>query len=128
MRDTEEGGNSWGAGNVLRWTARAVGLLASVVFLLIIIAGALSAEEPWTAESTILAVLFVTSALSVLIAWWKEGLGGWLVTTCGLAGFTFGVVAAGRNKLIAGLITGGPLVVAGFLFIVSWWLRRKENR
>ena len=113
--------------DVPRWIARVIGSLASAIFLLIIIAGALSGEEPWTAESTILTVLFAASALSVLIAWWKEGLGGSLVTACGIAGCIFGGVAAGRNKLVAGLITGGPFVVAGFFFIVSQRLWGEET-
>ncbi|RMG45280.1 MAG: hypothetical protein D6723_18550 [Acidobacteria bacterium] len=61
----------------------------------------------------------------MLIAWWKEGLGGLLLFACGIAGSMFAGMAAGRNKAMAMLVTGGPFVVAGFFFIGSWWLLRR---
>ncbi|RMF69345.1 MAG: hypothetical protein D6743_01960 [Calditrichaeota bacterium] len=111
----------------LRWSARGVGSLAAASWLFVIIAGAVAKEEPWTSESTVLTVLGAASALGVLIAWRKEGLGGLLLVACGIAGNIFGWIAAGRNKAVAMLVTGGPFVVAGLLFIGSWWLLRRRT-
>ncbi len=108
--------------NVLRWAARVVGTLAALGWLLILVVAVITKEEPWTYESTILVVLNVSSALGVLLAWRQEGRGGLFLTACGVAGCIFGAVAAGHNKIVAMLITGGPFVVAGLLFIAAWWL------
>lgn len=68
-----------------------------------------------------LAGLIVASALGVLIAWWQEGIGGTIIVICAIAHSTFATIASGHNKGFAMLITGGPLLVAGILFLASWW-------
>ena len=80
-----------------------------------------SEPEPWTLESTIMAGLIVASALGVLIAWWREGIGGVVVVVCAVAYSTFAYVVAGHNKALAVSVSGGPFLLAGLLFLASWW-------
>jgi hypothetical protein len=88
-------------------------------WLLIGVLHAVVGSDPWTWESAVMVVLMVSSALGVLIAWWREGLGGFLVLTCGVAHSTFAYISSGHNKALAVLISGGPFLLTGILFLVS---------
>jgi hypothetical protein len=103
-----------------RWIARGVGSLVAGFWLLIGGLYAVVGSDPWTWESAVMAVLIVSSALSVLIAWWREGLGGMLVGACGIAHAVFAIISAGRNRAFAVLISGGPFLLTGILFLASW--------
>lgn len=82
---------------------------------------AIFGSDPWTVESTILALLIVTAAAAVTVAWWREGIGGSLLLLVGVAHGVFAFVAAGHNKLFAVAITGVPVLLVGLLFLASWW-------
>jgi hypothetical protein len=62
--------------------------------------------------------------LSVLIAWWRDGLGGTLVVVCAIAHSTFAAIASGHHHGLAVLISGGPFLLVGILFLASWWRSR----
>jgi hypothetical protein len=66
-----------------------------------------------------MAGLIVVSALAVLIAWRWAGIGGLLVILSGVAHSAFALIASGRNRGIAMLISGGPFIVIGALFLLS---------
>ena len=74
----------------------------------------------WTFEGLMITGLTATALLGILIAWWREGLGGAVLVTVAVAHSTFAYFAAGRNKPLAMLISGGPFLVTGILFLVSW--------
>ncbi|HFB99112.1 MAG TPA: hypothetical protein ENJ62_08225 [Bryobacterales bacterium] len=111
----------------LRWLGRGIGAWAAACWLFILIAEGLAAEQPWTPESTILAAIGIASAVGVSIAWRREKLGGLFLVACGIAGSIFAGVAAGRNKLLAMIVTGGPFVAAGVFFLASRRLLRKAG-
>jgi hypothetical protein len=116
-----------GATKWIRWIARGLGSLVAGLWLLTGILHAFVEPEPWTLESSILAVLIIASAVGVLIAWWREGIGGTIVVVVGIAYSAFAWVAAGHNKGFAMLISGGPFLVVGTLFLVSWWSSDKQR-
>ena len=111
----------------LRWIARGLGTLVAGFWVFIGILDAIAGPDPWTVESTVLAVLIVAAAAVVAVAWWSEGLGGALLLLVGLAHGVFAFIASGHNRLFAIAITGVPLLLAGFLFLVSWWLQRAAD-
>ena len=80
---------------------------------------AVAEREPWTWESTVLAGLIVASALGALIAWWREGIGGWILVVGGLALGIFAYYTAGHNKGFAVAVAGGPFLVAGILTLAA---------
>jgi len=110
----------------MRWIARGIGSLVGGLFLLIGIASAIFDPTPWSLEGAMLAGLGVFAVLGILIAWWREGIGGTVVLIGAIALGTFAYVTAGHNKVWAMLITGGPLLVAGLLFLASWWRSRRR--
>jgi hypothetical protein len=104
----------------MRFTARGIGSLVAAFWLFAGIASAIAEPGPWTLESVIMAGLITTSVLGVLIAWWREGIGGTILVACAVAHSAFACVASGHNRGLAMLISGGPLLLAGVLFLASW--------
>lgn len=112
----------------LRWIARGLGTLVAGFWVFIGILEAIFGPDPWTLESTALAVLIVAVAAAVTVAWWREGFGGALLLLVGVAHGLFGFLAARHNKLFAVAITAPPVLLAGLLFLASWWrFRRAET-
>jgi hypothetical protein len=103
----------------IRWIARGTGALVAGFWLIIGILLGIIGSEPWTTESFIMATLVIASALSVLVAWWREGLGGIMVLACAIAHSAFAYIASGHNRAFAILISGGPFFVVGILFFLS---------
>ncbi len=111
----------------MRWIARGIGSLAAALWLFVGIVSGISEPGPPTLEGVILAGLIVTSALAVALAWWRGSIGGIVVIACGAAFSTFAYFTAGHNKGLAMLISGGPFLVAGILFLASWWRSRTSS-
>ena len=112
----------------MRWIARGVGSLAAAFWLFVGIVSAIVESRPLTLEGAIMAGLIISSALSVLIAWWREGVGGAIVVICAIAHSTFAYVASGHNQGFAMLISGGPFLLVGILFLASWWRSRVSQK
>jgi len=104
---------------VIKWAGRFIGGGGAAIFLFIMIVGGISGDEQWTMESTILTLLGIASAISIIIAWKNEKTGGIFLTTLGIFGIIFGCIAAGHNNFLAALITGGPFLTSGILFLVN---------
>lgn len=107
------------------WLARGIGSFVAMFWLLAGIVSGIAESQPWTVESAIMAGLITASALSVLIAWRREGIGGMLVIICAIAHSAFAYVASGHNQGLAMLISGGPFLLIGVLFLASWWRSSK---
>jgi hypothetical protein len=104
----------------MRWAARVLGSLIGLYFLVIGLASALFDPEPLSLEGAFLAGLAIVAVAGVVIAWWRERIGGWILVIDGFALGVFTYVTAGRNKIPVALLMGGPLLVAGVLFLMSW--------
>ena len=104
----------------MRWGARGIGSLAGAWWLLIGIIEAIWNRTPWSLEGAMLAGLVGATVLGVLIAWWREGIGGTIVVVAAVALCIFAYVTAGHNKVFAVLVSGAPFLVAGILFLASW--------
>ncbi|MEA3314014.1 MAG: hypothetical protein U9Q18_06535 [Caldisericota bacterium] len=76
-------------------------------------------NNPPGIEGTILAVLVVIGITGIVIAWRKEKIGGTIVTIAAISLCVFAFVAAGRMKIFAVLVAGGPFLVSGILFLIS---------
>ncbi len=114
----------------VRWIARGIGSLAGTFWLLTLIASliveVIGGDMTLSLEGVMLGGLVIFATLGVLIAWRREGSGGMMVLIGAMAFGTFAYVTAGHNKVWAMLITGGPFLVAGILFLACWW--RSERR
>ena len=88
----------------IRRIARGIGSFVAAYWLFIGIISAVSGQEPWTLESTMIA--------------------GFI---CGAAFSAFAYFTAGHNQAIAMLVSGAPFIVAGVLLLVSWWTSRRSG-
>ena len=107
------------------WITRGLGLLVVVFWLFIGIVSVIDEPEPWTLESMVMAGFIVAMPLTVLIAWWREGIGGTILVIYAVGFSTFGYVSAGHNKVFAMMISGGPFLLIGILFLTSWWRSKR---
>jgi len=101
---------------VLRWTARLVASVLALTWLTFGVISTLAAGEPFTAESLAIATFGLVAIAGAVIAWRRERLGGSVLFLGGVAFAVFAYWSAGRNKPLAALFSGGPMLLAGALF------------
>lgn len=118
---------SWGDGAAkwMRWLARGIGSIVAALWLASGVLHGIGDFQPWTLESIVIAVLIVASALGVLIGWRKEAIGRPVLVIVAITCSAFAWGTAGHNKGFAMLISGGPFLVVGILFLASWWSSEK---
>jgi hypothetical protein len=109
---------------LVRWIAR-LWSVASLVFLSAFILGEAEPRSwPTAAEWIGLACFPLGVGVGLVVAWWKERLGG-VITLASLIGFYVWHLA------VAGRFATGPwfaLVAApGLLFVVAAWLKRQRH-
>jgi hypothetical protein len=112
---------------IFRWLARGIGTLMASLWLFIVVMSILTESTALDTESTIMAVLIFSSIFGVLVAWFRELEGGIILLIVAIAHSTFAFIVAGRNKGLAMLISGGPFLVIGSLFIATWWRSKRSN-
>jgi len=109
--------------NWIHLIARWIGIIVGATFLFILVSegiiDATTGNNPPGIEGTILAVLVIIGVTGIVIAWRKEGIGGTIVTIAAIALGVFAFVTAGRMKILAVLVAGGPFLVSGILFLIS---------
>jgi len=111
----------------LRYAARGAGSVLAAGWLFTGIVGAVFEREPWTWESTIMAVLILMLSLGVAIAWRREGPGGAIVLIGGIAFSAFAYLSAGRNKGFAMLVSGIPFLAVGVAFLAAHWTASRRR-
>ena len=131
----------------LRWTARIIGLGASIYFLLffIILGEIISIVEgnplPWETKSILMSIFFVIGLVGCIISWWRERLAGILLILVATA-FAILIWLLGSGVIIVTIpetnkveswsmsewpIYGLHYLIAGVFFLLSWRLTRKTS-
>jgi hypothetical protein len=117
-----------GSGRELaRAFARGVGvavsaLWASMIVTSIVVEGLQSIEV----EGIVLTGLVLIGVAGVAVAFRKEVVGGYVALGAGLALAVLAAFTAGRDHLLAVLVSGFPFVVTGCLFLWSAWATREQ--
>jgi hypothetical protein len=117
-------------GRAARWLcpfARLWGTLAAAVWLVVWVLAGVSGDAPWTAESSVLATLIIASVLGVIVGWWRAGFGGMLLVIAAVAHAIFAYLTAEHNQGLSILVTGGPFLVAGALFLLCWRTSQRDK-
>ena len=112
----------------MRWIARIINSLTAAFWLLILIdillcdlvVGCISV----TWDMALLLFLVVASIASVTIAWRWENIGGSVLIFWGLAFTAIAYVTSQPHQAFSMLVTGVPFLIAGLLFLASWWSRK----
>ena len=104
----------------LRWGARAVGLLATGLYLLFVVEFGAKVLSAISWDSPAGMPLFVALTLAVagtVIAWRWEAIGGLMALLGGMAIAALTVLGRGPNMALAGFVQALPLLVAGTLYL-----------
>jgi len=125
------GSTQRGAAKGMRWAARAIGLLAAALILLMVIASAIgeAVTEGWGAgnqaeliQGALIGVLGALGLAGCIVSWWRLRLGGILLVLTSV-GFAIHIgLLAGHSHFLAWSMLGLPYLVAAALLFVSWRL------
>ncbi|MBA7634240.1 MAG: hypothetical protein KAV97_03135 [Actinomycetia bacterium] len=117
---------------IIHWTARILGSISGAFWVLAltlstIMESRLGVEPTPEAklEGTILGCLVAVVVIGVIIAWFREGIGGLIVVIGGIVLSIFAYITAGHNKVLAMASSGIPFLIAGILFLIYWRRTRK---
>ena len=110
----------------IRWAARVIGIIIGAFWTISLIASSIAEfGTPVPIEGFILAGLITINVAGVIIAWWKEKIGGIIIVAAAVSLCTFSYIEAGHNKILAMLFSGFPFLISGILFLISWWRSKK---
>ena len=110
-------------GPVVRWIARGWSVASVGLVLAFIIGEGLHPGRMTAME--VLGFLFFPLGICVgmILAWWREGLGGGITVASLLAFYALHFATAGAfPKGLAWVVFAAP----GFLFVLSWYLSRRS--
>ncbi len=112
----------------IHWTARVLGSVSGAFWVLALTLSTIveykKGVEPTPEaklEGTILGFLVAIVVIGVIIAWFREGIGGFITVIGAIALSIFAYISAGHNKIFAMLTSGIPFLITGILFLISWW-------
>jgi hypothetical protein len=110
---------------ILRWIARILGTLIVLFWLIVALAYGTGEPSEQGTEDIIMAILVLGTSIGILLAWKFERIGGIITLLFGIAHSIFALFASGHNHAFAMLISGGPFIVIGILFLIVSTLSRK---
>lgn len=103
---------------ILRWIARILGTLIVLFWLVVALAYGTGEPSEQGLEDIIMTILVVGTTIGILLAWKLERIGGIITLLFGIAHSIFALFASGHNHAFAMLISGGPFIVIGILFVI----------
>ena len=116
---------------VIRWVARILGTILAVYLVLTTIANLIMDFKAWDFIPYVYFAFFIVFAIGVIIAWFKEKIGGIILIAGAVAGSIFSIVVGLKNPdfdLLDFIILAGlPFLIVGILFLVYWLKSKKQS-
>jgi hypothetical protein len=117
-----------GAQQIARWLARGISTIAAGIWLLIMLdilaCDVLVGFVCLNWEMALLVGMATLSLLTLILAWRQEGLGGFVMILWGIVFSAIAYVTSRPQQFYSMLVSGVPFLIAGLLFMVSWWSRK----
>lgn len=108
------------------WTARVISIMAAIFWLLILLdilaCDALAGFACVNRDMLFLVIIVAVSAISVVLAWKNEIIGGIMMFIWGIIFSVFALSDKNTPGMISLLVSGIPFLIAGTLFLASWQL------
>lgn len=104
---------------IIRWTARTIGSIVALFWVLIAIVAGISETSGLTLEGFIIAIMVTGNTIGVITSWVNERRGGLITLLFGIAFSTFALFSAGHNHALAMLTSGGPFILVGTLLLIA---------
>jgi hypothetical protein len=116
---------------IMRWIARVISTLVMAFIVLMVIGSAFTGKEhrraPWpTLEDIIMTMFFLVMLTGVVIAWFREGIGGTILTIAGLMATALLFLRMTPDDYWVIMIFGMPFLFSGILFLVCWRRSRQK--
>ena len=111
------------------WIARILGSILAIYFVFTTVANLIMDFKTWDFVAYIFFAFTIIFAIGVIIAWFKEKIGGIILVAFAMAGSIFSIIA-GLNipdfdMMDFIILAGIPFLIIGVLFLVYWWKSRK---
>ena len=114
---------------VVRWIARISGTFLAVYLVFTTVANLIMDFKSWDFIPYVYFVFFIIFAIGVIIAWFKEKIGGIILIAGAVAGSIFSIIVGLNNPdfdLLDFIILAAlPFIIIGILFLVYCWKSRK---
>ena len=113
--------------DIVRWVARLTGLAAIVVIIVFAVNGRLmpfTGLDSIVGRNAVLLACLLTSSAGLVLAWWRENLGGAVVLMGMAMYYVFQLQSSGEVDGTIILI----FIIPGGLFRISSWLTRRSRR
>ena len=111
------------------WIARILGSILAVYFVFTTVANLIMDFKTWDFVAYIFFTFTIIFAIGVIIAWFKEKIGGIILIAASVAGSIFSIIVGLNNPdfdLLDFIILAGlPFLIVGILFLIYWWKSRK---
>lgn len=112
-----------------RIIARTIGTAAAVWWLFSLISSmVLDFGTPLTLEAAMMVTLVLGSIAGVILAWFREGPGGIVLGCFSVSLSIFAYFSAGHNRMFAVVISGLPFVIAGIMFLILGYGKKKSMK
>ena len=115
-----------GSGQRIAMTARVVGGLAAVMWLLPLVGELIGGDsagdsggDGTVAESVGVGLLATANVVAIVVAFRRPLLGGRLLLVTGTLFSVFAFITAGRNEWLAVGVSGAPFLLSGALFVAA---------
>lgn len=107
---------------------RSIGILALLTGLVYLRAIGLESAAAWRSgepvSAVLLFVLLLVAIVGLLLAWWREGLGGFVAASSAVGIGLLAYLTIRENRLFSAFAYSSPFLVAGLLFLCCWWRDR----
>ena len=119
---------------VILWSGRVIGLIASIGWLLIMTASAthdittdnsLELASSDVVQGALVAVIAAIALAGCIFSWWRLRASALLLVIASAGMGIHIAFNAGRNHFFAWSVSGLPFLIAGVLFLGSWWVSRR---
>lgn len=114
---------------VIRWIARIFGTFFAAYLVFTTIANLIMDYKAWDYIPYVYFTFFIVFAIGVVIAWFKEKIGGIILIAAAVIGSIFSIIVGLNNPdfdLLDFIILAAlPFLILGILFLIYWWKSSK---